>query len=86
MDIVNGIAPLSAVDDIQHKCFFDHFTSNPITFRESLFYANLASFREQDMDKESTLKSDICIQLIFRVVVARATYEAETWVCGPVRG
>lgn len=61
----------------QHKWFSDHFTSNPITFREYPFNANveLASFRERDMDKESTLKSAICNQLIFRVIVARATYE-----------
>lgn len=72
----------------QHNWLSDHFTSNPITFREYLFNANveLASFREQDMDKESTLKSGICNQLIFRVIVARATYEAETWVCGPISG
>jgi hypothetical protein len=38
------------------------------------------------MDKESPLKIDFCSQLIYRVIVAEATYEADAWVCGALRG
>jgi hypothetical protein len=38
------------------------------------------------MDKESPLKIDICGQLISRVIVAEATYEADAWACGSLRG
>ena len=38
------------------------------------------------MDKESPLEIDIFSQLISRVIVAEATYEADAWVCGALRG
>lgn len=38
------------------------------------------------MDKESPLKIDICSQLISRVIVAEATYEADAWLHGALRG
>jgi len=38
------------------------------------------------MDKDSPLKIDICSQLISRVKVAEATYEASAWVCRSLRG
>jgi len=38
------------------------------------------------MDKESPLKIDVCNQLIYRVIVAKATCKAYAWVCGALRG
>ncbi len=38
------------------------------------------------MDKESPLKIDICSQLISRIIVAKATYEADAWLYGALRG
>jgi len=41
---------------------------------------------EWNMDKESPLKINICSQLISRVIVAEATYDADAWACRSLRG